>query len=92
MRSLRRDENGVAVYFIYGIVILVISGMVWYVGNQLLFGPQGIGTYYENTTPDDQKPTANVYKWVWNVWPIVVIIGAALYTILAAMIKEPYSY
>ncbi len=92
MRWLKRDQRGVAVYFVYAIMILIISGIVWNVGNQLLFGKSGIATYYENMTPEEQKPTAGVYKWVWNVWPIVVIIGCVIYVVLAGQIREPRTW
>lgn len=90
--DLRHDNKGVAIFFVYAIILLMLCGMVWYVGNEVIFGEHGIGTYYENSVPENQKPTHNVYKWVWNVWPIVVIIGAVVYTIMAGQIREPRTY
>jgi len=92
MRSLLGDRRGVATYFVAAILTLMITGIVWYVGNQLLFGKAGIGTYYENMVPEAQRPTGEVYKWFWNVWPVVIIIGCILYTVLAAQIREPRTW
>lgn len=91
-RTLADDQSGVAVYFIQAIILLIVSGIVWYVGNEILFGEHGIGTYYENRIPEDQRPTDDTYRWVWNTWPIVVLIGAAAYTILASQIREPRTF
>lgn len=90
--SLRRDQRGTAFAFVHAILILIVCGIVWFVGNEVLFGEHGIGTYYENEVPEDQRPTTGTYKWVWNSWPIVVIIGAAVYTIMAGQIREPRQF
>jgi hypothetical protein len=67
-----------------------VCGFVWYFGNELLFSEHGIATYYENEIPEDQRPTSDTFEYAWNIWPLIVLIGAAIYVIYAAMHKEPH--
>lgn len=88
-------ERGIAVYFIRAILVLVICGVFWYVGNLVLFSDQGIATVVENFD-NNIGPITNTgpkLEWFWTYgFPFVMIVGVSVYVIYSALIREPRAW
>lgn len=91
-----RSQGGVAIYYIRATLAVVITGIVWYVGNLVLFDPEtGIVPLTDNMTPathDKFSATDGTITWFWSIWPVIVLIGAAVYVIYSALIREPRTF
>lgn len=90
-----RKEAGLAIYFIRATLAVIITGIVWYVGNIVLFDPStGIVPISDNLSPANAKFTATdgTVQWFWSIWPIIILIGAGVYVVYSALIREPRTY
>ena len=79
----------VAVHYVRAIVALMVVGIVYWAGNIAMFSSGGVVTLLENASgPSDYGTTADMIRWAWQVWPIVAIIGIAVYVIYASIREE----
>jgi len=89
-----RGEAGVAIYFIRALIALLLGGIMWYVGNLILFDPEiGIVQTTDNMTNATETYFGNIsgaVEWFWSIFPFVFMIGAAVYVIYGALKEEPY--
>jgi len=87
-----RDERGVAVYWIKAILAVLVAGSIWYIGNMVLYGDGGIAEVAENHSPGYFGDTDSAVRWFWSIFPFIFLIGAAVYVIYSALIREPTTY
>jgi len=91
-RNLRKDQRGLAVYWIRAIVAVIICNMIWYIGNVVLFSDQGLATIVDNLDNSigpitDMGPNV---QWFWTyAFPWIILLGAAVYVIYSALLREP---
>lgn len=81
----------VAMYFIRGVVAALLAGMIWWVGNVILYAPNaGVAEVLENLQPGYFYETDAAIRWFWAIFPLVLLVGAVIYVIYGALRKEPY--
>ncbi|KXB02828.1 hypothetical protein AKJ45_03220 [candidate division MSBL1 archaeon SCGC-AAA261F19] len=85
-----RSGRSIVAYFVYGGILMIITGIVWYVGSRVLWTEgSSIGWFSENVMPEGFTGLLDPIKWFWQVFPIVIIIGIVVYLVLASQKREP---
>lgn len=87
MRSLHRDQSGLAYAAITALTSLIIIAIIWNVmsptmQNEVFDYAQDELQADNNFT--DLEDTYNLIDFVWQYWPLILIISVVLYLFLAS--------
>jgi len=79
--KLRDDDRGVGFFFIKGMAIIFITVLLWSVMNEPI---QTVLSVAEDEVSENMSDTHGAATWAWTIWPIVIIVGAAIYMVYAS--------
>lgn len=84
----------VVVYYVRALVATIVFGVVWYVGNVIIFAEDiGIASIFEGLMPGYFFNADSMIKLFWGtILPILFLVSIALYVLMVSQIKEPTSY
>lgn len=87
MRSLHRDQGGLAYAAITALSTLIVIAIAWNVLSPTL--EEEVFSYAEDELTEDNnfadlEPTYDMIHWIWDYWPLILIFAVVLYMFLAS--------
>lgn len=85
------SRGQIAIYFLRALSAVLVCGVVWYLGNIILYGDVGIVSMTEsmdNEGVNNFGDTTAAVAWFWQIFPWIFLVGAALYVLYGSIVAR----
>lgn len=80
--GIMKDQGGLATALVVAFAAMFIVALVWNFFTP--FMESMVFSYAENAAGGEYSSTWQWVRFIWSVWPLVILVGLAIYVFLAA--------